>query len=65
MSAFPDLPLSRPSLNHYGSLEGMIRALRAHRPLDLSAGRWRQAHPTGTFAQWKQEARACLREGLH
>jgi dienelactone hydrolase len=65
MPAFPDLPLARRPLNHYGNLEGMIRAIRAHRPLDLSAERWRRAHPRGTFAQWQAQARACLREGLH
>ncbi len=65
MPPFPDLPLTRPSLNHYGSLEGMIRTLRAHQPLDLNAQRWRQAHPEGTFAQWQMQAKACLLDGLH
>ncbi|MBN2394297.1 MAG: acetylxylan esterase [Anaerolineae bacterium] len=57
--------LSRQSLNNYGSLEPLIRDIRAHRPLDLNAERWRQAHPDGTFAQWQQQARACLLDGLH
>ncbi len=65
MSQFPDLPLSRPSLNHYGSLEGMIRAIRARRPLDLSAERWHQAHPGASFAQWQALAKGCLLDGLH
>ncbi|MCC7262289.1 MAG: hypothetical protein IT369_07195 [Candidatus Latescibacteria bacterium] len=65
MPVFPDLPLGRRPLNDYGSLEAMIRTLRAHQPQDLHAERWRQAHPQGTFAQWQLQAKACLREGLH
>ena len=43
----------------------MIRDIRDHRPLDLSAENWRAAHPNGTFAQWQQAARQCLLDGLH
>jgi len=60
-----NLQISRASLNDYGSLEGMIRDIRDHRPLDLNAERWREAHPTGTFEQWRREASRCLLEGLH
>ncbi len=63
--AFDHLEISREPLNDYGSLEAMVRGLRSHRPLDLNAERWRQAHPDGTFEQWRQAAHACLLEGLH
>jgi dienelactone hydrolase len=56
---------SRKPRNHYGSLEGFIRALRDHRPLDLQAENWRRAHPGGTFGQWRQQASQCVLEGLH
>lgn len=65
MPAFPELPLRREPLNHYGSLEGMIRAIRAHQAQDLHAENWRRAHPGAPFGQWQEEARACLRQGLH
>ncbi len=64
--SFGDLPISRESLkNDYGSLEETVRRIRAHRPLDLNAERWRAAHPDGSFLQWRHRARACLLEGLH
>ncbi len=57
--------LGRPSRNHYGSLETTIETLRAHRPLDLSAGPWRNAHRGGTHAEWAKQARQILADGLH
>ena len=57
--------LGRPSRNHYGSLEQPIELLRAHRPLDLSAGPWRQAHRGGRHADWAKQARQVLADGLH
>ena len=60
-----ELHISRASLNHYGSLEGMIRDIRDRRPLDLNAERWREAHPGEPFALWEVEARRCLLGGLH
>src|SRR5690242_10196722 len=57
--------LGRKSLNNYGSLEGSIEMMRAHRPLDLSAGPWRQAHRGGTYAEWARQARQILSDGLH
>ncbi|MBT7863009.1 MAG: hypothetical protein HN712_22035 [Gemmatimonadetes bacterium] len=65
MSRPGDLPMSREPLNQYGNLEETIRGMRAHRPLDLSAERWRAAHPDGTFAEWQKQARNCLLTGLH
>ena len=59
-----DLRLEAPPLNHLGSLEPAIRAMRDHRRLDLSAEAWRAAHPGGAFADWQAAARACLRGGL-
>lgn len=59
------LKVSRESLNLYGSLEPMIQGIRAHRPLDLNAERWREAHPGGTFDEWRDAAAACLLDGLH
>ena len=60
-----DLTISRTSLNDYGSLEPMIRAIRDHRPLDLNTEVWPTAQPGGTFAQWQTAARQCLLDGLH
>ncbi|MBI4551457.1 MAG: hypothetical protein HY710_04265 [Candidatus Latescibacteria bacterium] len=60
-----DLKISRAPLCAYGSLEGMIRGIREHRPLDLNADRWRQVHPSGTFEEWRQAAQHCLLDGLH
>ena len=60
-----DLTISRAALNDYGSLEPVIRAIRDHRPLDLGADAWREAHPGGSFAQWQEAARQCLLDGLH
>jgi dienelactone hydrolase len=60
-----DLHISQDARNDYGSLEGLVREIRDHRPLDLSAERWRDAHPEGNFEQWRQLARRCLFEGLH
>ena len=57
--------LGRPSRNHYGSLETAIEAMRAHRPLDLSVGPWRNAHRGGTHAEWARQARQILADGLH
>ena len=60
-----DLRISRAPLNDYGSLEGLIRDIRDRRPQDLNAERWRQAHPNGAFEEWRQQAHACVIEGLH
>jgi len=57
--------LEREPRSHYGSLEPVIRKLRAARPLDLNCERWREAHPEGTFDAWRKAARECLRAGLH
>ena len=62
---FDDLPMERAPLNLYGSLEAMVRRLRAHRPLDLNAERWRAANPGGSFDDWRRQARACVLAGLH
>ena len=59
------LTSSRAALNQYGSLEPMIRGIRDHRPLDLSAEQWRRAHPRARFALWRRLARKCLNDGLH
>lgn len=60
-----DLKIERDPKNTYGSLEASIRKMRDHRPLDLNAERWREAHPDKSYEDWKQEARQCLRTGLH
>jgi dienelactone hydrolase len=60
-----DLQISVEALNDYGSLEPLIRDIRDHRRLDLSTEGWRAAHPEGDFAQWQQQARQCLLDGLH
>ena len=60
-----ELPMEREPLNLYGSLEPEIRAIRDHRPMDLSAERWREANADGSFEQWRSQARACVLEGLH
>ena len=60
-----ELEISREPLNDYGSLEEMVRAIRTHRPLDLSAARWRQNHPQESFETWRQQAHQCLLQGLH
>jgi dienelactone hydrolase len=57
--------LGREPLNSYGSLEGPIQAMRAHRPLDLNAEAWRKANPGRSYQEWAAEARECLRRGLH
>ena len=57
--------LGRPSRNNYGSLEPAIETMRAHRPLDFSAGPWRNAHRSGTHAEWAKQARQILADGLH
>lgn len=59
------LTISERPLNTYGSLEGAIRAIRDHRPLDLHAPLWRAAHPAGDHQTWSAAARRCLRAGLH
>ena len=62
---FADLRIAREPVGHYGSLEPVIRGIRNHRPLDLVAASWRRANPNESFAQWRQQARECVREGLH
>ena len=57
--------MSRDPIANYGSLEHMIRQIREHRPLDLNAEIWRNAHPGRPFDQWEAEARQCLNAGLH
>lgn len=62
----PDtLRIQRESLNSYGNLEGMIRGIRKHRPMDLNAEMWRQSHPNQSFSSWKQLAKQCVLDGLH
>lgn len=56
--------ISQRALNRFGSLETTICAIRARRPLDLHAPRWRATHPHGTHAEWRAAARACLLDGL-
>ena len=49
------LAISEKLLNHYGSLEGAIHAIRDHRPLDLNAEQWRAtdlAHTDGSASWW-------------
>ena len=65
MTRFGDLPLSRPAHGDYGSLEEPVRRIRAHRPLDLNAERWRARHLGGSFEVWREQARGCLLQGLH
>ena len=60
-----DLRTSREPLNQYGNFEAMMRGIRDHRPLDLSAEQWRQTNPAGTFEQWRGLARDCVLDGLH
>ncbi|GEM_PF-3561662 len=60
-----EAPLWEALVVTYGSLEGMIRGIRDHRPLDLNAEQWRRAHPEGTFEGWRQDAHRCLLKGLH
>lgn len=64
-SSCNDLKISREILNQYGSLEPFIRAIRDNRPLDLNAEQWRAAHPDGSFVEWRDTGRDCLRKGLH
>ena len=65
MSAHGDLAISREPLNLYGSLEPMVRGIRARRPMDLSAECWRRDQPGAQFQEWQALARACLLDGLH
>ena len=60
-----ELKIAREPLNQYGNLEGTLRGIRRHRPLDLSAERWRQNHPGRPFEEWRDLARECVLEGLH
>lgn len=60
-----DLTVKRAALNDYGSLEPLIRGIRDHRPLDLNAEIWREAHPELEFTAWQAAARQCLLDGLH
>ena len=60
-----ELKVSRTPNDQYGRLEGMIRGIRQHRPLDLNAERWREAHPKGSFKEWQAAVRQCLLDGLH
>ena len=57
--------LGRAPLSNYGSLEPIIQQMRAHRPLDLNGDRWHKTHPRGAFAEWRDLAKKCLRDGLH
>ena len=57
--------LGRKSLNRYVSLEGSIEAMRAYRPLDLTAEAWKKANPDRSHQEWAKEAREFLRAGLH
>ena len=59
-----DLKIARGPVSDYGSLEPMLRGIRAHRPLDLNAEQWRKSHPSDTFEAWRQAAHRCLMEGL-
>lgn len=65
VEAFTEEKLGRKPLNSYGSLEGSIQAIRAFRPLDLSAETWRKANTGRSHQEWAKEARECLRLGLH
>ncbi|QDV25702.1 dienelactone hydrolase family protein [Aureliella helgolandensis] len=57
--------LGRAPLSNYGSLESVVQAMRAHRPLDLTVQQWRQQHPHAKYDQWAQAARRVLANGLH
>lgn len=57
--------LGREPRNQYGSLESAIQAIRANRPLDFNAVVWRREHPQAAHAEWAQQARRLLAEGLH
>jgi dienelactone hydrolase len=57
--------LGRAPLNDYGSMEPAIQAMRAYRPLDLSAAEWRREHPDASYEAWAQQARSLLASGLH
>ena len=59
------MDLGREPLNQYGSLAPFIQQLHDRRPLELSSGRWREANPHGSFADWREQAKQCLRDGLH
>ncbi len=60
-----DLKTERKALFQYGNLESVIRGIRDHRPLDLNAEEWRQAHPKARFEEWRELAHRCVLEGLH
>lgn len=60
-----NLKMSRVPLNDYGSLEGMMRFLRASRPMDLNAENWQRNHPEQAFETWRQLAKKCVLDGLH
>ncbi|QDT05512.1 Alpha/beta hydrolase family protein [Rubripirellula lacrimiformis] len=57
--------LGRAPLSQYGSLEPVIQAMRAQRPLDLNSELWRSEHPGSNYENWAQQARAVLDHGLH
>lgn len=57
--------LGRAPLSSYGSLEPIIQALRAHRPLDLNSQLWRTEHSEGNYEVWARQARAVLANGLN
>lgn len=57
-----DLTTSKPPHSHYGSLEETIRA---HRPFDLNAERWREAHDGATSEPGDRRPHRCLHDGLH
>lgn len=59
------LSITREPSRTYGTLEKTIRKIRDHRPLDLNAEHWIKEYPDRSFKQWQEEARNCLRTGLH
>lgn len=62
---YPEEVLGRKPANLYGSLEEPLQLMRAYRPLDLTAGAWKKAHPGRNHQEWAQPAREFLRRGLH
>lgn len=56
--------LGRAPLSNYGSLEPIVQALRAHRPLDLNSELWHTEHPDANYEVWARKARALLADGL-
>ena len=60
-----DLRIERQPLRLYGSMEKLIRGIRDHRALDLNSEYYHEAKPDQSYQQWQQQARHCLRTGLH